>query len=57
MIHHPHGMDPESKDWLGAPLSDELPPYDWGSEPEPRLLKVEYRAAQGLVIVGTSPED
>ena len=57
LIRPPQVVDAESEDWLGAPLSDELPPYDWGNEPEPRLLKVEYRAAEGLVIVGASRND
>ncbi len=52
LVRDPQVVDSETQEWLGAPLSDDLPPYDWGSLPEPRLLKVEYRADDGLVIVG-----
>lgn len=50
----PYQLDPESKAWLEADLTEPLPPYDWGPEGEPEGQQVIYTAAQGLVVLEDS---
>lgn len=47
-------LDPESKAWLEADLTEPLPPYDWGPEGEPEGQRVIYSVEQGLLVIKDS---
>ena len=44
-------MDEESRTWLEADLSGELPEYDWGPEGMPEGLPVRYDAERGVAVI------
>ena len=44
-------IDNETREWLNAELTHELPPYDWGKEGVPKGKPVRYDRAEGFVII------
>lgn len=44
-------FDRESASWLEAPLTEPLPPYDWGPEGEPEGQPVRYVENEGFVVI------
>ncbi|MEO1402424.1 MAG: hypothetical protein AAFV72_14445 [Cyanobacteria bacterium J06635_1] len=44
-------LDEESKTWLEADMTDELPEYDWGPAGIPEGLPIAYTPGQGITIL------
>lgn len=44
-------LDEESKDWLEADLSGDLPDYDWGPAGIPEGLPIEYLPGKGITVL------
>ena len=40
----------DSQSWLGANLSEKLPPYEWGQAGLPKVKPVKYSRGLGFVI-------
>ena len=45
-------LNAETRAWLNADLSGELPPYDWGKEGMPKGEPVRYEPERGFIVVG-----
>ena len=43
-------IDAESRAWLDADLSSELPPYEWGEEGIPKGKPIRYDLEKGFVV-------
>jgi hypothetical protein len=46
-------LDEESRLWLEAEMTEELPEYDWGPEGIPQGLPIRYIPGRGVMIIGT----
>lgn len=44
-------MDAESRAWLDANLSGELPPYEWGEDGIPEGKPIRYDPEKGFMVV------
>lgn len=44
--------DAETREWLEAPLVDELPPYEWGEDGIPDGKPIRYVRDRGYVVEG-----
>ena len=44
-------IDNETREWLDADLSGELPPYEWGKKGIPKGKPVRYDPEVGFIII------
>jgi hypothetical protein len=44
--------DAETSEWLEAPLVDDLPPYEWGTDGMPEGKPIRYVCDLGFVVEG-----
>ena len=49
--HHNSELDDETEVWMSADIAGDLPPYDWGEEPAPEGVSIEYDSDFGFFVL------